>query len=141
MNRRVAVVLTVLTALFAARVIGQAVVAFSGVDWLPPMNAWYSGLLPYCVLLPVQIFIVVVQLGINRQLWRGAGFLALPRPRVGRVLRSISYVYALAMLARWMITRTHGIPIAVHWVLAAYLFTLGRYFAREPAGVAQPTFS
>jgi len=48
---------------------------------------------------------------------------------VGRALRGFSYVYALAMLVRWLISRTHGIPIAFHWMLAAYLFTLGGYYA------------
>jgi len=124
-----ALVLTLLTALFFARVAGQALVAFAGVSWLPPMGAWYSGLLPYPVLLPVQILILAVQLTIDWQVWRGAGLFARPRRRVGRALRGFSYVYALAMLVRWLVTRTHGIPIAFHWVLAAYLFTLGGYYA------------
>jgi hypothetical protein len=135
MRRRIATVLTVLFVLFFARVAGQTLVAFAGISWLPPMQAWYSGLLPYPVLLPVQILILGAQLAINWQVWRGAGFFASPHPRAGRALRRISYVYALAMLVRWILTRTHGIPIAFHWVLAAYLFTLGGFLARErPTG-------
>jgi len=97
------------------------------------MSAWYSGLLPYPVPLPVQILILGAQLTIDWQVWRDAGFFARPRPRVGRTLRGFSYVYALAMLVRWLVTRTHGIPIAFHWVLAAYLFTLGGFYARRAA--------
>jgi len=97
------------------------------------MSAWYSGLLPYQVLLPVQILILGAQLTIDWQVWRDTGFFARPRPRVGRTLRGFSYVYALAMLVRWLVTRTHGIPIAFHWVLAAYLFTLGGFYARRAA--------
>lgn len=133
MSRRAsgtAIVLTVLTLLFVARVAGQALVAFLGVPWLPPMEKWYSGYLPYPILLPVQVVILVGQTVIDWQVWRGEGFLARPRPRIGRALRGFSYVYALAMLVRLIVTRTHVIPVVAHWVLAAYLFTLGGYYAR-----------
>ena len=139
MSRRVAAVLAILTALFVARVAGQALVAFAGVSWLPSMDAWYSGLLPYRLLLPVQIFIVAVQLTIDGQVWRASGFFSAPRPRLGRALRGISYVYALAMLARWLIWRTHAIPIAFHWVLAAYVFTLGWHLTRTPGPFTLPS--
>src|SRR5882724_762592 len=78
------------TALFFARVAGQALVALAGVTWLPPMSAWYSGLLPYPVLLPVQILILGAQLTIDWQVWRDTGFFARPRPRVGRTLRGFN---------------------------------------------------
>jgi hypothetical protein len=137
MSRRVAVALTILTVLFFARVAAQAVVALAGPSWLPPMDAWYSGLLPYPVLLPVQAVILGVQVAISRQVWRGAGFFSRPRARLGGALGAFSYVYALAMLGRWVLTGTHVIPIAFHWVLAAYLFTLGRFLARRARCVAQ----
>ena len=127
-----AIVLVVLTGLFLARVAGQALVAFGGVAWLPPMDAWYSGLLPYPILLPLQALILVAQVTIDWQVWRGVGFFGRSRPRTGRALRGFSYVYALAMLVRWLLTRTHGIPIAFHWVLAAYLFMLGSSVAGTP---------
>jgi hypothetical protein len=43
--------------------------------------------------------------------------------------------YALAMLIRLVVTRSHPIPVVFHWVLAGYLFTLGRQFTpvRRPA--------
>ena len=46
---RSAIVLCVLTALFGIRVVGQALVAFLDVAWLPAMDTWDSGLLPYAV--------------------------------------------------------------------------------------------
>ncbi len=49
-----------LLGLFVLRVVGQALVAFLDVEFLPPMEAWYSGLMPYEVLLPSQIVIVAV---------------------------------------------------------------------------------
>ena len=116
----------VLTVLFAGRVLGQALVAFAGVTWLPAMDAWYSGLLPYPVLLPAQILILLVQVKLNLDARRGRGLFARPRPRLGRTVKVVSYFYAAAMLARYVLTGTHAIPVAFHLVLAAYLFLLGR---------------
>lgn len=123
---RSAVVLCVLTALFAARVLGQALVAFLAVPWLPPMEAWFSGLVRYPVLLTIQVVILVVQAVIDRDVWRGHGFFACRRPRTGRWLQWLACAYALSMIVRYVVTRTHLIPIVFHWVLAVYLFTLGQ---------------
>ena len=48
------------------------------------MDAWYSGLLPYPVLLPIQLVIVLVQVVIDRDVRRDRGFFSRPRPRAGR---------------------------------------------------------
>ena len=50
-------------ALFFVRVLGQIEVLLLAPDWLPPMAAWYSGLLPYPILLPAQIAGSRVSLG------------------------------------------------------------------------------
>jgi hypothetical protein len=130
-----ALILITLTALFGARVIGQALVAFFGVTWLPPMEAWYSGLLPYPILLPLQVLILVAQSVIDHDVWRGRGFFARPRPRGGRRLQWLAAAYAAAMLIRLAVTGSHPIPIAFHWVLAAYLFTLGGMQRRGGASI------
>jgi hypothetical protein len=116
-----ALVLAALTMLFALRVAGQALVAFAEVTWLPPMEAWFSGLLPYPILLPAQLVILAAQLALDWRVWR-CGLAA--RPRVAAALRRSSYVYALAMLVRLVVTRAHVIPVVFHWVLAAYLYSL-----------------
>ena len=134
-----ALVLISLTALFGARVIGQALVAFLGVTWLPPMDAWYSGLLPYPILLPIQVLILVAQGVIDRDVWRGQGFFARPRPRGGRRLQWVAGAYAAAMLIRLAVTGSHPIPVAFHWILAAYLFTLGRLQRRGDESIAAAT--
>jgi hypothetical protein len=127
---RSAIALGVLTALFAARVVGQTLVAYLDVTWLPAMEAWSSGWLPYSVLLPSQLVILLVQVVIDRGIRRGKGFFAQPRPHAGRVLQWFSCVYALSMVMRYAVFRSHLIPIVFHWVLAAYLFTLGRLMRR-----------
>ena len=136
--------LHVLAFLFFLRVVGQALVAFVGVTVLPPMSEWYSGLLSYRLLLPAQVAILTLQAVIALQLARGHGVLVTPRPRVGRVLITLSVVYFLTMALRYAVTMTWyperrwlgtgTIPIVFHWVLAAYLFTLGRHHARGTAG-------
>src|SRR5262245_18755949 len=134
--RGVVVALRVLTGLFFTRVLGQVLVAFLDVRFLPPMAEWYSGLLPYPILLPVQVVMLVVMAKIDTDVGRGTGAFARRSAGVGRVLRCGSYVYAASMMLRYVLTMTwhperrwlHGtIPIVFHWVLAGYVWTLGRY--------------
>jgi hypothetical protein len=115
-----------LTVLFLARVLGQVLVAFAGVTVLPPNESWYSGLLPYPLLLPLQMVILALQVKLNLDAARGTGLLTRPRPRLGRGLRCIGSLYALAMVVRYLVTGTHAIPVAFHLVLAAYLLILAR---------------
>jgi hypothetical protein len=77
--RRLALLLWALLGLFVLRVTGQVLVAFFGVGFLPPMQQWYSGLLPYEYLLPSQIGIVVVMAKICVDFTRGTGFFVMPR--------------------------------------------------------------
>ena len=127
---RAGLALSILTVLFAARVAGQALVAFAGVTWLPPMEAWFSGLLPYPVLLPIQIAILVGQVAVDAAVLRGGGR-ARPRPRIARALCWLGRGYAAAMAIRYGLTRTHAIPVVFHWVLAAYLLLLARWWAAD----------
>ncbi len=136
MRKIYAVNLGVLAFAFFLRVLGQVLVAFFQVDFLPPMAEWYSGLLPYPVLLPIQLLILVVQAKVSLDIWRDSGFFAIRRPRAGKVLCRFSYVYFAGMVLRYVLTMsiyperrwfTGTVPIFFHWVLAAYLFVLGRF--------------
>ena len=137
------VILSVLAGLFFLRVLGQALVAFAGVSGLPAMPEWYSGLLPYPLLLPTQLVILAVQGKVSLDLLRGRGFFVVPRPGAGRAIQLFAVLYFLAMVLRYALTMawhpdrrwlgTGTIPIVFHWVLAAYLLTLGRFLARSPS--------
>ncbi len=136
MHRRYAIILACLATAFLSRVVGQLLVAVLHVDFLPPMAEWYSGVIPYPILLPIQIVILIVQGVISRSIWLRTGYFAIRRPRAGRQLCRFSYLYAAAMLVRYAVTMyiyperrwlSGTIPIFFHWVLAAYLFILGRY--------------
>jgi len=81
---------------------------------------------------------------VNRDVSRDAGVFASRRPRLGNALVGLGYLYALGMVLRYGLTMAlhperrwlHGaIPIVFHWVLAGYLWTLGRY-QRSARGVA-----
>jgi len=126
--------LWLLTGLFALRVAGQALVAFLHVGFLPAMSEWYSGLVPYPVLLPVQLVMLAIMGKINVDLAAGTGAFAIARPRFGRGLRWFAVIYFLSMVARYVVTMTlrpeqrwlgGTIPIVFHWVLAAYIFVWG----------------
>ncbi|MEB3223345.1 MAG: hypothetical protein VKS61_14815 [Candidatus Sericytochromatia bacterium] len=123
--------LWLLSALFLARVLGQMAVAFAGVTWLPPMPEWYSGLLPYPVLLPTQWLILSLMLHLNRQATRQQGWATVLRPRLGRGLLAFAALYAGGMVVRYVVSgELHperrwwppgSIPIVFHLVLARYL--------------------
>ena len=139
--RGYALLLVVLSLAFAARVLGQLLVALFGVGFLPPMEAWYSGLIPYPALLLIQLLILAIQLEICRELWVGTSAVSVARPRLGRVLAWVSLVYFLTMVARYVISTVvlpgagrfgNTIPIVFHWVLAAYLWILSRHLRGLP---------
>lgn len=122
-------VLLILFALFVARVAGQIVVVLARPRWLPPMKDWYSGLMPYRYLLPVQLAIIALMIAMIRQVSSGAP----PHRTLAIGIVAFATVYALAMLVRFAILRRRHpeyrwyeggmIPILFHWVLAAFLFT------------------
>ena len=129
--------LWLLTVLFLLRVAGQALVAFTGAPFLPPMAEWSSGLIPYPVLLAAQIAMLAWMAAINTRIARGGRLSA--RPGIGRGLRRVAGVYFAGMVLRYAVSMAvyperrwlHGtIPIVFHWVLAGYLFTLGAYHVR-----------
>ena len=135
-TRRYAWLLTFLLFLFCLRVLGQILVAFFGVTWLPPMHAWFSGLLPYPELLVAQILIIFLYGKVCLDFFRERGYFHIPNARLGRNLLRFGWVYLGAMVLRYIIRMslypsqrwTGGcIPIFFHWVLAAFILVLGKY--------------
>jgi hypothetical protein len=130
--------------LFLLRVLGQLLVAAFQLPFLPPMAAWYSGLIPYPVLLPLQIGILLLQVKIGCDVGRKSGLFGTRKDRFGRGVQWFSVLYFTAMLIRYVVTmalhpeqRWFGgtIPIVFHWVLAAYLWVLGHYHTRVASQV------
>ena len=132
-------ILAFLTSLFALRVLGQALVAFVGVTWLPAMEQWFSGLIPYSALLIIQLLMLMLMVKITGEVWRGKGTFGTPRPHWSPFLIKFSAVYAAAMVLRYALTmilrpekRWFGdaIPIIFHFVLAGFIYVLGHYHKR-----------
>jgi hypothetical protein len=126
--------LLVFTLLFVLRVVGQLAVLLRAPAWLPPMHQWH--LMPYRLLLPIQIGFIALMALILVSLFRGSGPLAVANPPFGRFLIGFSFVYAGVMALRYVVRmyrrpgeRWFGgaIPIVFHFVLAAFLFTWGKY--------------
>ncbi len=88
-------VLALLTLLFFFRVLGQALVVFFSVGWLPSNEQWASGLLPYPALLAIQVVMLVGMVKILSDVWREGGFFAMAR-LPGRVSSSVSAPFTRA---------------------------------------------
>ncbi|HSA82704.1 MAG TPA: hypothetical protein VLE23_17940, partial [Geminicoccaceae bacterium] len=130
LSRAYAVALWLLLALFVCRVVGQALVAFFDVGFLPPMAAWQSGLMAYPWLLTSQILMVLVYGKICLDFSRGRGIAVVPRPWLGQGLLVFGGLYLLAMMTRYAVRMAHysqerwtggSIPTFFHWVLAGFL--------------------
>jgi hypothetical protein len=129
------------TVLLIGRVLGQVVVLLLAPRWLPPMEQWQSGLLPYPVLLVGQAVVVTLMIWTSIDFSRGAGFWVAPHPRLGLAALWWSYVYAGAMVVRYVIRMARRpderwlggtIPIIFHTVVAAFQWTFGMYHVTRP---------
>ena len=96
--------LSLFTVLLVLRGVGQLVVVLRAPRWLPPMEQWQSGLLPYPLLLLGQIVVLTLMVWISIDFWRGAGpFIEPRRPGMGRAIVWFSYVYFGGMVLRYII--------------------------------------
>lgn len=133
---KLAILLWILLFAFCLRVFGQMLVAFGGVSWLPPMESWYSGLMPYRYLLPAQFLIIGLYSKVCLDFTRGEGFFVRSRPVFSRGVLVSGYLYLASMIVRYIIrmslypeARWFGgvIPIFFHWVLAGFIIAFGKY--------------
>ncbi len=135
-RRRYGLILASLLFLFCLRVVGQALVAFGHVTFLPPMEEWYSGLISYPVLLICQILIILLYGKVCVDFAGDCGYFVIPKARLGQNLVVIGAIYLAGMVVRYvlcMVLYPHerwlggAIPIVFHCVLALFLLVLGHY--------------
>lgn len=116
--------------------VGQLLVYLYAPRWLPPMDEWQSGLLPYPVLLASQAVVLTFMVLICRDFVRGRGFFVAPHSRGGVFSVWFAYVYFAGMVVRYIITMTlrperrwfgGTIPIVFHSGMGAFLWTWGRF--------------
>jgi hypothetical protein len=126
-------VLWALLGAFVLRVAGQVVVGVTAPSWLPPMEQWYSGILPYPLLLPTQIVLIGLMARLAHRATRHVGRMPGSPPSRGVWLARASFLYAAVMLVRYGVQLAirpewrwfgHTIPIAFHLVLATWLYVL-----------------
>jgi hypothetical protein len=129
------------TVLLIGRVLGQVVVVLRAPRWLPPMEQWQSGLLPYPVLLAGQSVVLTLMIWISIDFSRRTGFWVAPHPRLGLVVVWWSYLYAGAMVVRYVVRMARRpdqrwlggtIPIIFHTVVAAFQWAFGMYHVTRP---------
>lgn len=125
-----AIALWILLSAFVLRVVGQLLVVLGWAPFLPPMEQWYSGLLPYGPLLASQIVIIALYARASLDITRGSGFWARPRAALGRGLLIFGGIYLGAMVVRYALGIGPVIPILFHWVLATFLLVLGSHHRR-----------
>jgi hypothetical protein len=134
-NASAARLLWTCVALFAARVIGQLETLLVAPAWLPDMDAWFSGLLPYAVLLPAQIAILMLMAVVAWNPRIRNGSFARSHPRATEALRIFAGIYFFVMAIRLGVNvfdngadfwREGAIPVAFHWVLALFILVSGR---------------
>ncbi len=128
-----------LVAAFLLRVLGQLSVALWDVPFLPPMEEWFSGVLPYPKLLASQIAILALLGKICTDLHRNRGYFARPQPWLAAALPPLARIYLAVMILRYvyrMALYPHerwtggSIPIFFHCVLASFLMVLGSLHVR-----------
>lgn len=135
-SRRASLLLALLTGLFAVRVVGQVVVLTVRPTWLPPMEQW--NLLPYPILLPIQLALLGAMVLVTADLARGASALPAGGPEIGYPLVAAACAYWCAMVVRYAARMKRrpdqrwfggAIPIVFHCVLAAWIFVVGSFHA------------
>jgi len=128
--------LWVLLALFTLRVAGQLGVVLHLAPFLPPMDQWQSGVLPYPVLLASQLVILAGLGTVCLQFSRGHGYFVRPHQWLARPLLFVGWMYAASMIVRyaiWMTIRPDQrwtgdlIPVVFHLVLAGFLISIAQY--------------
>jgi hypothetical protein len=122
-------------AIFVVRVVGQIEALLLAPRWLPKFSAWESGLIPYPLLLPIQILLIAWMTAIAGDHSRGSGPMWVTDSRVRSRLTAFAALYASVMLVRLVVTAAlppHSvadrglIPILAHWDLAGFIALLAR---------------
>jgi hypothetical protein len=134
LERRRQIALWLCLSLFAIRVIAQIEVVLLSPSWLPPFRAWESGLIPYGVLLPIQILLIAWMTIVCVDHWRTSGRFWVTQQATRRRLKAFAGLYFAAMLVRLVITAIRPphtllerglIPVIAHWDLAVFIFLTG----------------
>lgn len=129
--------LWLLAALFLVRVAAQPLALVIDRPFVPPFDAWHSGVVPYGVLVAAQVAIVAVMC---RTALRMSRRRVVPDRRVGIIALTAGAVYFSGMLVRLVLGTTvlsgqpwfaRPLPTAFHLVLAGFMLVYGLFHIRH----------
>lgn len=130
-----AIVFASLAALFALRILGQALQHWAPVSFLPPFDSFQGSNLPYGLLLTSQLVLLALMSGLA---WSVATGIQQPKPHIGVLFGWAGGIYMIGAIARiavglfftdapaWF---TAWIPAGFHVALAGFILTLAAYHA------------
>jgi len=130
---RHAIILFVLSFVFAVRVAGQAVQRWFPQSFLPPFDAFQGSNLPYWLLLSIQICLLAMMFMMS---WRIGRHTLLRRGRTGRLLAWTGGIYMFGSILRILIGIAFPdagvwfkawIPAFFHLVLAGFILVIALY--------------
>jgi hypothetical protein len=123
--------LWILLSFFTLRVLGQLLVVAGIAPFLPPLDDWQSGLLPYPVLLSSQILILGILATVCVQFSRGQGYFVRRQWLLATPLWVVGWIYAIGMVVRYALLRRDAIPVVFHIVLASFLLVVAQHHRRQ----------
>ena len=122
--------------LFAIRVIAQAISLVFSSEFLPNIESWHSGVLPYPPLLTTQLLILFWLVRTARKISLNS---LRPRQRIGIIAIIFASLYFIIILLRLILGLTilsehrwfaSYLPAFFHLALAGYLFLYGHFHFR-----------
>ncbi len=144
-DRKCFFILSFLLFLFCLRAAGQLLVALYQVPFLPPMQEWQSGLLPYPVLVACQFLIIALFAKVCRDFYHQNGFFYEAKTVLAEPLMNFGKAYFVINAARLLIWTTvfkHSveltgtIPIFFHFVLASFLIIVAAHHRKKLSRMA-----
>lgn len=123
--------------LFVFRVLAQLLQTIHPIALLPPFENWHGAVMPYPMLVGIQV-VVVFALAVI--LWKVKTDAISPSPWKHRTCFIIGGVYfsfmAFRLIAGWTVFSGHpwfskSLPAFFHLVLASYFLLLGHYIYRR----------
>jgi len=139
-SRNYARVLTVLLSLFVFRVGAQLLVLNFDIALLPSFDAWHSALLPYPLLVAVQLAIIALCGSLCMRMYHNT---ITPQRKLGKTLLVLGSLYFATMLLRLSLGLTllathswfsHYLPTFFHFVLAGFVLVLGHFHFTQTRG-------
>jgi len=118
--------------LFLIRVVAQLEALIISPQWLPAFEHWQSGLVPYYLLLPIQIIILIIMTITSYNATKCSGVFYVTSPKAKKVLTIVAALYAFGMLIRFIVRSVlfpdavwfekGNIPTFFHFILAFYIY-------------------